>query len=1142
MKKITLVLMLLVTFSGFAQFPAPYCGPMTFTSAVEPITLVNFAGINNSSSATVGASNGTTIFAHEDYTAIVGNVTAGSAYPITLKGNTDGAFTTKLRVFIDWNQNNVFTDSGESYDIGDIVNSTGVDAVQLVGSITVPGTALGGNTRMRVVKRYNVYGTSCQTGTGYGQAEDYTLSVTAVTACLTGNMYPPDVIVPTTCDGITPNLIATDSWAGDYFVVTVTSGQTYKFTSSIATDYFTVSTDNGATAAASSTSPLTWVSTVTGDIRVYINTDSACGTNDDERETNVICGAACLTAGLFPAATYDVPVCDGTVFIIVANAWAGEYSNINVLASSTYTFSSSVATDYITIASADGTTAFVAGEGSVTYTPTTDGVIRYYIHTNSTCGTQNTSRDRRISCTSTLSVPQCASNPTPADGSTTVPAFDTFDVSWDAPTTGEPATSYDLYSGTDIGNLTFDGNFAGTSITDAGPIGAYNTTIYWQIVPRNAAGAAVGCAIWSFTTEPQPTVTPDWANLQFPATETITQGGSVTVYGQVYEAGLTDVVPNIDGQAPDILAWVGTGATGTDPSTWTDWTVATWNAGHISNNDEYQASIGAALAPGTYDYATRFSLNNGPYVYGGFSSGGGGFWDGTTFVSGVLTVNPLPPVPGDDFADAIAISCGNTYTGDTSAPVTLDEDDAPDGPNADLDAPNLWYSFTGSGTAQTVTLNLCGSSYDTSVLVYTGTSGNLTLVADNDDDATCASNTLNSKVTFDSDGTTTYYITVEGWNVGSVGAFTMNVTCTTPPQPPVNDDCSDAITVTCGSTTAGTTALATNENMPVCGISGVTTQNTPGVWYKYVGDGSDVTVTTCSPTITTGDSRIAVYSGACGALTCIGGNDDAQAAGCATNTLASIVTFTAALGTDYYILVYSYTFAPGTNPINFELNVSCVAACTPATVNDECSTATQVTIGTPITAADNSCSSASLGVAYPSCGNMFGTYYDTWYWFDSGSVTDVTITLSNLTGAAGFALYSGSCGALTQVAGSCTTTGAATSLTGLTIGTYYLRVFSTTPAGRGSYDLSITDDGLGTGSFDSANFTYYPNPVKNTLNLSYNQEISNVEVFNLLGQKVSSNVINANDAHIDMSNLSNGAYMVRVTSNNQVKTIKVIKE
>jgi hypothetical protein len=45
-----------------------------------------------------------------------------------------------------------------------------------------------------------------------------------------------------------------------------------------------------------------------------------------------------------------------------------------------------------------------------------------------------------------------------------------------------------------------------------------------------------------------------------------------------------------------------------------------------------------------------------------------------------------------------------------------------------------------------------------------------------------------------------------------------------------------------------------------------------------------------------------------------------------------------------------------------------------------------------------------------------------------------------------------------------------------------------------------------------------------------------------LGQRVNSNNINANEAQVDMSNLSNGVYLVKVTSNNQEKTIRVIKE
>ena len=62
------------------------------------------------------------------------------------------------------------------------------------------------------------------------------------------------------------------------------------------------------------------------------------------------------------------------------------------------------------------------------------------------------------------------------------------------------------------------------------------------------------------------------------------------------------------------------------------------------------------------------------------------------------------------------------------------------------------------------------------------------------------------------------------------------------------------------------------------------------------------------------------------------------------------------------------------------------------------------------------------------------------------------------------------------------------------------------------------------------------------LNLSYTQNISSVVVFNLLGQEVVSRTVNANQSQIDMSHLPTGTYMVKVTADNQVKTIKVIKE
>ena len=78
-------------------------------------------------------------------------------------------------------------------------------------------------------------------------------------------------------------------------------------------------------------------------------------------------------------------------------------------------------------------------------------------------------------------------------------------------------------------------------------------------------------------------------------------------------------------------------------------------------------------------------------------------------------------------------------------------------------------------------------------------------------------------------------------------------------------------------------------------------------------------------------------------------------------------------------------------------------------------------------------------------------------------------------------------------------------------------------------------------TFDDASFVYYPNPVTDVLNISYANEISKVQVLNLLGQEVMVKSINATQSQIDMSNLASGSYLVKVTADNKVKTIKVIK-
>ena len=125
-----------------------------------------------------------------------------------------------------------------------------------------------------------------------------------------------------------------------------------------------------------------------------------------------------------------------------------------------------------------------------------------------------------------------------------------------------------------------------------------------------------------------------FANLQWPDQGVINPGMGFDVFGQAYIAGLT----GLPTPAPGLMAWVGYNTANTNPSTWTNWIVAPYNA-PAGNNDEFKANLGLSLTTaGRYYYATRFRLNTDPYVYGGYSATGGGFWDGVANISGILDV------------------------------------------------------------------------------------------------------------------------------------------------------------------------------------------------------------------------------------------------------------------------------------------------------------------------------------------------------------------------------------------------------------------------------------------------------------------------------------------------------------------------
>jgi len=106
--------------------------------------------------------------------------------------------------------------------------------------------------------------------------------------------------------------------------------------------------------------------------------------------------------------------------------------------------------------------------------------------------------------------------------------------------------------------------------------------------------------------------------------------------------------------------------------------------------------------------------------------------------------------------------------------------------------------------------------------------------------------------------------------------------CTLSTCPPANDLCENASPL--NSFQTGFTVSATLDNVGTCG----TPNTAAGVWYSVSGISGQISVDTCSP-FSNFDTKISVFQGSCGILTCVDGNDD-ENSGCSLNGLFSSVT------------------------------------------------------------------------------------------------------------------------------------------------------------------------------------------------------------------------------------------------------------
>lgn len=131
-----------------------------------------------------------------------------------------------------------------------------------------------------------------------------------------------------------------------------------------------------------------------------------------------------------------------------------------------------------------------------------------------------------------------------------------------------------------------------------------------------------------------------------------------------------------------------------------------------------------------------------------------------------------PPPPNDDFdhptvIPSIPFSASQSAT---NATVALDD------PFCVRRNQTVWFSFTPSQSMR-LEANTFGSNYDTTLAVYTGTRGNLSQRACNDD----SNGTLQSRIRFDAVAGTTYYFEVSSFSPVSSANLTFNLLQAPPP-------------------------------------------------------------------------------------------------------------------------------------------------------------------------------------------------------------------------------------------------------------------------------------------------------------------------------------------------------------------------
>ena len=282
-----------------------------------------------------------------------------------------------------------------------------------------------------------------------------------------------------------------------------------------------------------------------------------------------------------------------------------------------------------------------------------------------------------------------------------------------------------------------------------------------------------------------------------------------------------------------------------------------------------------------------------------------------------ICVFGLPPAPANNnCAGAITLTQTETCipTNGTTVGATLSIIAGSCGGTADDD---VWYQFVATSTDPTITV-VGTSPFDAVVDLHaTSCSGTELFCAD----ATYSGGTETINATGLTIGLT-YWVRVYSFGSSSSNQGTFTICVFGLPPAPANNNCAGAITLTQTETcipTNGTTVGAT-QSIPAITCSGFTGTADDDVWYKFIANSTDPTITVVGSS--TLDAVLDLHSG-----TCSGPYVDCADATYSGGT-ETINTIGLAIGSTYYVRVYGF----GSGTSSQGTFVICVYGAAPVTL------------------------------------------------------------------------------------------------------------------------------------------------------------------------------------------------------------------